>query len=152
MSDIKIYYPEKKTSLKIFSDFIQKLKEENINISEIDKKVIFRQDCPIAIVDHEEIKISYQFNKKGGKTMEIEMFDEVKDTISGFKGVVVAKIIYATGCIRYEVKPRGLKDGKSIEAEWIDESVLVITKKAKTETTEKDPGGPGDIPSELSHP
>lgn len=88
----------------------------------------------------------------------IEMGDRVKDTITDFKGTVVAKIIYATGCIRYEVKPRGLKDGKSIEAEWIDESTLVIIEKAKPKETkiakekEEPPGGSGDVPSKLSHP
>lgn len=96
--------------------------------------------------------------KKGGRQKMIEMGDRVKDTITDFKGTVVAKIIYATGCIRYEVKPRGLKDGKSIEAEWIDESTLVIVEKAKPKATkivkekEEPPGGPGDVPSESSHP
>ena len=152
MNDLKIYQPGEKISLEILNDFIKTVKGGQIVISELDIKTIIRLDSPYRCDSGQrEMKISYQIVKKEVKPM-IEMYDEVKDTISGFKGIVVAKIIYATGCIRYEVKPRGIKDGKSIEAEWIDESILVITKKAKSETIEKDPGGPGDIPSKLSHP
>ncbi len=39
----------------------------------------------------------------------INLGDKVKDTITDFEGTAVAKIIYLNGCIRYEVKPKGLK-------------------------------------------
>ena len=81
----------------------------------------------------------------------IKLGDKVKDTITDFEGTVVAKIDYLNGCIRYEVKPQGLKDGKTIEAEWIDETQLIVIGKKKIRKND-DPGGPGDIPSKFSHP
>ena len=88
----------------------------------------------------------------------IELGDKVKDTITDFEGTVTAKIIYLNGCVRYEVKPQGLKDGKTIESEWIDETQLFVRSKAKPRATETakeeedDTGGPGNVPSEFSHP
>jgi hypothetical protein len=160
--DLKLYEPNNRISLEIFNNFIEGIKRDHFVISEIDMKVI--RDLKYNDkydTGQREMKISYMIKptRKEEKNM-IEMNDEVKDTITDFKGTVVAKIIYATGCTRFEVKPRGLKDGKSIEAEWIDESQLKITKKAKPKVIEatkmiKDedpPGGSGDIPDELSHP
>jgi len=94
-----------------------------------------------------------------GEKMMIELGDKVKDTITDFEGTAISKIIHLNGCIRYEVKPQELKDGKTIESEWIDETQLFIRSKArpvKTDTVKDDkdetPGGPGSVPSELSHP
>ncbi len=81
----------------------------------------------------------------------INLGDKVKDTITDFEGTAVAKIIYLNGCIRYEVKPKGLEDGKTVEAEWIDETQLVVKGKTKVRKND-DLGGPGSIPSEFSHP
>ena len=75
----------------------------------------------------------------------INLGDRVKDRITGFEGIAIAKVIPLNGCVRYEVKPQGLKDGKTIESEWIDEQQL--TNKSKAES-----GGPGTIPSGFSHP
>ena len=81
----------------------------------------------------------------------INLGDKVKDTITDFEGTAVAKIIYLNGCIRYEVKPKGLEDGRTVEAEWIDETQLIIKGKAKVQKNDE-PGGPGSIPSGFSHP
>lgn len=82
----------------------------------------------------------------------INLGDKVKDTITGFEGVIISKVIHINGCVRYEVKPQGLKDGKTIESEWIDETQIIVKSKAKTRKEDKEPGGPGSIPSEFSHP
>lgn len=90
----------------------------------------------------------------------IKLGDKVKDSITDFKGTVVAKIVYLNGCVRYEVKSKELKDGKTIESEWIDEGQLTICPKslsfkgkAKTDKEiRRNSGGPGNVPSEINHP
>ena len=76
--------------------------------------------------------------------MTIKLGQKVKDSITGFEGIAIAKAIYLNGCVSYQVKSQTLKDGKTIEAEWFDEQRLTIRSKAKA-------GGPQDHPPEL-HP
>jgi len=75
----------------------------------------------------------------------INLGDKVKDRITGLEGIAIAKVIYLNGCVRYEVKPKGLKDGKTIESEWIDEQQLIEKSEAKN-------GGPGSVPSGFDEP
>ena len=76
----------------------------------------------------------------------------LKDKITDFEGTAIARVVYLNNCVRYEIQPRKLKDGNRIESSWIDETQL-ITKEERIEVTGKDdPGGPGDIPSAISHP
>lgn len=97
------------------------------------------------------------FKKEVNKMIELR--DIVKDTVTGFKGMVVAKHIYMNGCVRFSVVSKELESGKIVD-EYIDEEQLVIIKKAeekaigKTEGSkeeEKPPGGSGDVPS-FKHP
>ena len=76
----------------------------------------------------------------------IELGQKVKDRITGFKGIAVAKIEYLNGCIRYQIQPKKDKEGKIPESEWIDEQQL--EKKEKKEKN----GGPGKTPSGFSVP
>ena len=83
---------------------------------------------------------------------EFKLGTVLKDKVTDFEGTAIAKVKYLNNCVRYEIQPRGLKDGNIIEAIWIDETQL-ITKKGMSLTIEKsDSGGPGDRPSEISHP
>lgn len=83
----------------------------------------------------------------------IKLGNKVKDEITGFEGIVISKVIHINGCVRYEVKSQKLKDGKTIESEWIDEGQLICEKKAKAKKAEEEtPGGPGPVPSEFRHP
>ncbi|MBA7629929.1 hypothetical protein ES703_37436 [subsurface metagenome] len=83
----------------------------------------------------------------------IKIGDIVKDTVTGLEGMAVAKIIYMTGCVQFEIQPKGLKDGLIIKSAWIDEGQLVVKKEAKVKKDkEKPPGGSGHIPGEFSHP
>ncbi len=62
-----------------------------------------------------------------------------KDSITGFSGIIVAKIEYLTGCTQYKLQPQGLKDGSPIKGEWFDEGCLGAT--------DPNPGGPvGEMP------
>ena len=58
----------------------------------------------------------------------INLGDKVKDSITGFKGIAIARIEYLNGCISYEVRP--VKGGLFLEAEWIDEQVEATNNTA----------------------
>lgn len=70
----------------------------------------------------------------------INLGDEAKDKITGFKGVVTGKCEYLNGCVRYLIQPKKLKDEKMIDAEWVDVQQVEVTKVIKKKVTEK-PGG-----------
>lgn len=76
--------------------------------------------------------------------MEIQLGQKVKDNITGFEGIVVARAIYLNGCISCQVKSQSLKDGSTINAEWFDEQRLTSKSTAKS-------GGPQSYPPEM-HP
>mgnify|MGYP001122715477 CR=1 FL=1 len=69
----------------------------------------------------------------------INLGGRVKDKITGFEGIAIAKIIYLNGCISYEVRAQELKDGKMLDTVWIDEQQLTEKSRAVA-------GGPGSIP------
>jgi hypothetical protein len=81
---------------------------------------------------------------KEGRTVNIcefkfAMGDEVKDIISGFKGIVVTRVEWFNGCIRYNVQPQRLKlEGGPDDTITFDEQSLklVKSKKIKTERME----------------
>jgi hypothetical protein len=61
---------------------------------------------------------------------QIELGDEVTDTVTSFGGVVVAITHWLNGCRRMCVQPRAIgADGKMPESHTIDENQLVVTKK-----------------------
>ena len=66
--------------------------------------------------------------------MGIALGDKVKDRITGYTGIVVARTDWLYGCTRFSVQSSELKDGKPIEAEWFDEKAL--------DETAEEPGGP----------
>ena len=70
---------------------------------------------------------------------KIELGQVATDKLTGFTGTVIAKIEYVTGCIQYQLKPHGLRDGKTIPAEWFDEWCLGVA--------DANSGGPvGEMP------
>lgn len=67
-----------------------------------------------------------------------------RDLISGYEGVVTARVEWYYGCLRYSLQAPGLKDGKPIEEIQIDEDQLKILN------TELIPGEPREgTPFEL---
>ncbi len=70
--------------------------------------------------------------------MTIELGQKVKDSLTGFEGVVTAKAEYLDGCVRYLVQPTELASGKMVDAEWID--INRLTDEVKP------PGGPESAP------
>ena len=47
-----------------------------------------------------------------------------KDQITGFKGMIIARCEYLTGCVQYLVTKTSIKSGDSPDGVWFDESRL----------------------------
>lgn len=68
--------------------------------------------------------------------------DKVKDKVTGFKGVVVVRSQYLTGCNRYGLQNQKLSEkGQPADWQYFDEDLLV-TSGANLNITIKVPGGP----------
>lgn len=62
---------------------------------------------------------------------EIELGDLAKDSVSGFKGVVVGVTKWLSGCDRYVLQPQELQEnGAPVEIQSFDVTQLVLIKKA----------------------
>ena len=99
---------------------------------------------------------------------QLNLGDRVRDKVTGFTGIAVARCIYITGCDHIEIKPEQLHDGKTIKGHWFDITRLEIlnvgavklrdeptmfkkptSKKRKASSKPRAPsrtGGPGDHP------
>lgn len=76
--------------------------------------------------------------------MKIELGSEVQDTVSGFKGIAMARSEFLFGCTRIGVQPKVGKDGKAIDPGWFDEPQLKVLKAPKIVQTpeQRKVGGP----------
>ena len=63
----------------------------------------------------------------------VTLGDKVQDTITGNKGIAIARTEWMYGCIRITVQPEGSKDGVPLECFNIDEPQLKILKFVKKE-------------------
>lgn len=72
---------------------------------------------------------------------EIKLGDKVRDKITGFTGIVVAKTEYINGCIQYNVAPKVGKDNKILEDISIDEQCLEVIKTKKKKVKKARTGG-----------
>ena len=82
----------------------------------------------------------------------------VKDKITGFEGILTSRTEYLTGCNRYAVQPRVLKEGNLIDACWFDEDQIEVTGQGilPENVQSKEPGKTGactpDTPSRSYSP
>jgi len=82
----------------------------------------------------------------------INLGDRVKSKITGFTGIAVSRAEFLNGCIRFQVQPETLKDGKQLESEWVDDVELQVETTGVHQLPErKRPGGPHPNP-ERSRP
>lgn len=98
------------------------------------------------------------------KTKTVETGDLVKDRITGFTGVAVAKTVWINGCVRWTVQPTKLsKEGAQKPTECFDDEQMVVVRKAvvpaygrsapgRKGRARKAPGGPRPAPSRPSSP
>ena len=55
--------------------------------------------------------------------------DLLRDSVTGYEGIVMVCSEYSTGCHHYGLQPRKPKDGKLGDWEWLDQSRLSLVKK-----------------------
>lgn len=61
---------------------------------------------------------------------KFELGEDVKDIVTDFKGIIMGRSEYFTGCIHYGLVSRKLQDGgKPLEYQWFDETRLERTGK-----------------------
>jgi hypothetical protein len=69
--------------------------------------------------------------------------DKLKDSITGFEGVVTVRTDFINGCIRYGIQSPDLdKDGKPTDVEYFDEPQLNLVEPTKPSKKKKETGGP----------
>ena len=73
--------------------------------------------------------------------MEINLGDKVKDKVTGFVGIAVAKTEFLNGCVQYSVAPKVGKDNKFPEEMGIDEQSLTVITKRRKPKEDDDNGG-----------
>jgi hypothetical protein len=78
--------------------------------------------------------------------------DRVKDAVTGFTGVCIARYEWLNGCVRYGVQNEKLKDGKPTEEVSIDQGQLALVKAAAVKVAPIDTGGPMPTPRLPSAP
>lgn len=76
----------------------------------------------------------------------VHLGDKVRDSISGFTGIVMSRTEFLYGCVRVGVAPQELKDGKMLENGHFDEPQLEILECKHGTTVPHPPqsGGVGD--------
>ncbi len=78
--------------------------------------------------------------------IDIKLGSKVRDNVTGIEGIAVCRLHYLNGCVRYEVQPRGEKDGSKIEALWADAQQLEILTVPVADEDKPSTGGPGSTP------
>ncbi len=78
-----------------------------------------------------------------GNIFAIELGTEVKCKVTGFKGTAISRIEYDTGCRRYEVQPKAVKN-KVPSSRFVDEINLIdsVPKPKKAGGYHPNPVGP----------
>lgn len=84
----------------------------------------------------------------------VELGDQVKDSVTGFSGIVTGITGYLNGCRRIIVQPKMKKDGKMPDSSYIDEPQLTVTKKkaVKIKRAAVTKGGPMPEPVDKRDP
>ena len=77
---------------------------------------------------------------------EAVLGDEVKDTITGFQGIVVCISQWYHGCKRVTVQSQVMKDGKPVEPVTFDEPQLILVE-SKQHKPQNKTGGPRPEPT-----
>ena len=74
----------------------------------------------------------------------ITLGQKAKDKVTGFKGILIGRCQYLTGCDQYGIVPAVGKDGKTGDVQWFDEGRIQVIGKGVTikQVSVKKNGGP----------
>lgn len=82
--------------------------------------------------------------------VKVKLGDKVRDKVTGFEGIAVARTKWLTGCDRITIESTALKDGKPIGLETFDEDRVEQVNegeyKGLSKPKSKKPGGPRPDP------
>lgn len=67
----------------------------------------------------------------------VKLGDEVKDTITGLKGIAIGITVWLNGCVRIVIQPPEVKDGKPVDTYCCDVEQVEVTKPGKFTPAEK---------------
>ena len=77
----------------------------------------------------------------------IKLGDKVKDNVTGFQGIAIARHSYLNGCDHISVQPPVDKEGKVPEYVTFDEPMLIVVKEKEVKKEpDKTKGGPSLFP------
>jgi len=80
---------------------------------------------------------------------KIKLGLKARDKVTGFEGIITAKVKYLTGCDQYCIKPKA-ENGKVLEGYYFDEGMIEIIGdgiSAKKVAGKKKGGAHLDVPS-----
>lgn len=77
--------------------------------------------------------------------------EKARDPLSGFEGIVVARTEWLYGCVRLALQPRGLHEGKPIEAQWFDQAQVEVVEEKPIATSLPAPTGGGNEDGGRAH-
>lgn len=69
-----------------------------------------------------------------------ELGHTCRDVVTGFVGVAIGKVFYATGCNQVLLSPKVDKDGKCRDSQWFDEQRIEIMDDPRIVTKNVNPG------------
>jgi len=79
--------------------------------------------------------------------------DQVKDTVTGYKGTIIGRTEWLNGCKRYCIQAAKLTDsGKPVESEHVDEGQIDLIKAARNRPQAAVTGGPRPNPRRAPDP
>lgn len=96
-------------------------------------------------LDDTRLKIGGVHTKVKDIPVTVGLGAEAEDSLTKFKGIATARFTFLNGCVRIEITPTTLKDGKPIEPSSFDEQRVAPHSKATT-------GGPRPGPTPYSQP
>ena len=59
----------------------------------------------------------------------VELGDKGKDIITGFEGICIAKFFWINGCVRADLQPQQMHEGKLVKSESFDVQQIEVTEK-----------------------
>jgi hypothetical protein len=83
---------------------------------------------------------------------KVQLGDECRDTVTGFKGVAIVRSEYISGCARVGLQPPVDKDGKIPDAMHFDEPMLEVLIPKLFADLPSNKGGPRPAPSQHAAP